>query len=163
MRRGYTRAQYADLLARVVSRGTVGIGADVIVGFPGEGDTEFEETYEFLEEAPVAFLHVFRYSARPGTTAARLDPPAGAVARERSERLRLLAAAKGAAFRRTLVGTTLPVIVEARQVAGRPVATSDVFVPVDLSRMPTARGIVAARILRLEGDRLIGEPVGATG
>jgi len=161
MRRGYTRARYGALLASVAARGPIGIGADVVVGFPGEGDAEFEETYRFLEEAPVTFLHVFRYSARPGTAAARLDAPPDAAARERSERLRLLAESKSAAFRRALVGTTLPVIVESRRVSGRPVATSDVFVPVDLLRAPPARGIVLARILGLEGERLLGEPASA--
>lgn len=161
MRRGYTSAQYGALLAKVTRQGTVGIGADVVVGFPGEGDAEFEETYRFLEEAPVTFLHVFRYSARPGTVAACLDAPSDAAARERSERLRLLGESKSAAFRRALVGTTLPVIVEARRFSGRPVATSDVFVPVDLSHTPLAGGIVSARILRLEGNRLIGAPAEA--
>ncbi len=75
MRRGYARAEYRALLERLSSRGPMGIGADVVVGFPGEGDAEFEETYRFLEEAPVTFLHVFRYSARPGTMAARWKTP----------------------------------------------------------------------------------------
>ncbi len=46
------------------------------MGFPGEGEAEFQETLRFLEEAPVTFLHVFRYSSRPGTAAARLPPRA---------------------------------------------------------------------------------------
>jgi threonylcarbamoyladenosine tRNA methylthiotransferase MtaB len=87
------------------------IGADVMVGFPGESDAEFEETRRTIEELPFTYLHVFTYSARPGTPAAahpRQVPVA--LARERNAVLRELASAKKAAFLRSLVGREVDVI-----------------------------------------------------
>ena len=97
MRRRYTTKQYADLVHRVRAQFPEGgIGADVIVGFPGETDEEFQETYRFLTELPVSYLHVFSYSERPHTPAAlhvdkdirlnepaRRRPPARACPRQR--------------------------------------------------------------------------------
>ena len=158
MRRGYTREQYAGLLEEVTRRGPVGIGADVIVGFPGEGEAEFQETLEFLEEAPVTFLHVFRYSSRPGTAASRLSEAVpDLVARERAERLRLLGEAKARAFRRSFLGTTLPVVME-RGVGRRGrVGMSDVYVPIEVeAEEGMVRGIFEVRVHDEDGDRLVG-------
>lgn len=87
------------------------IGADVMVGFPGETDAEFEDSRRFLESMPFTYLHVFTYSERPGTPA---ETYSGAVpARVRKERnavLRELAARKNAAFRQRFVGRTLSVV-----------------------------------------------------
>ncbi|HEY6572508.1 MAG TPA: tRNA (N(6)-L-threonylcarbamoyladenosine(37)-C(2))-methylthiotransferase MtaB, partial [Candidatus Eisenbacteria bacterium] len=98
MRRGYEPRDYARLVERAAAGGPIGIGADVIVGFPGEGEAEFEETMSFVSALPISFLHVFRYSPRPGTAAVRLPASAAAVpdavARERADRLRALGEAK---------------------------------------------------------------------
>ncbi len=91
-----------------------GLGADIIVGFPGETEAEFEETRRMVEELPFSYLHVFRFSRRPGTAAA--DMP-GQVHPEtisrRSEILRKLADRKQAEFARAVVGTTREAVVEA--------------------------------------------------
>jgi threonylcarbamoyladenosine tRNA methylthiotransferase MtaB len=161
MRRGYTREDYASLLEEVRGLGPVGIGADVIVGFPGEGEAEFEETRRFLEEAPVTFLHVFRYSSRPGTAASRL--PGGvpeARARERSEILRTLGEAKTRAFRRSLVGATLSVVLERGRGPRGPFAMSDLYLPVELDHEPRSRrGILDVTITGEDGARLLAAPV----
>ena len=71
MRRPYTPGYYADLIGRIRSRiPDAAIGADVMVGFPGETDDEFMETYRLIENSPLTYLHVFPYSSRPGTVAA---------------------------------------------------------------------------------------------
>lgn len=161
MRRAYRPSQYLDLCRLAAERGPVGIGADVIVGFPGETDGDFEETERLLEAAPITYLHVFRYSPRPGTVAARRDgavPPR--AARERSERLRALGARKARLFRESLVGTALPVLPEPRAGGGALTAMSDVYVPVRLTGPPRSAGILEAEILGTEGERLIGR--GAT-
>jgi threonylcarbamoyladenosine tRNA methylthiotransferase MtaB len=81
------------------------IGADVIAGFPGETNEEFAATFEFIERLPFTYLHVFSFSARPGTAAANLGhevaPP---VIRERARALRALGERKAAEFRAAQAG-----------------------------------------------------------
>jgi threonylcarbamoyladenosine tRNA methylthiotransferase MtaB len=87
------------------------IGADVMVGFPGETDHEFAETRRMVEELPFTYLHVFTYSARPGTPAAsRNDHVPVGLARERNQVLREIAAAKKTAFMKAQVGKTVAAI-----------------------------------------------------
>ena len=91
------------------------IGTDLITGFPGEDDAAFANTVAFLEANPVSAFHVFPYSIRSGTTAAKLDghlPPA--VIKARAKQLRDLGAAQHAAFARRFDGTTAEVLVESR-------------------------------------------------
>jgi threonylcarbamoyladenosine tRNA methylthiotransferase MtaB len=113
MRRPYSGPEYADLAARI--RDAVpdaAIGADVMVGFPGETDDEFMETYRLVESSPLTYLHVFPYSARPGTPAAEMDNPVPEhVARFRGQHLRSLIARKNAAFREGFVGRELDVLI----------------------------------------------------
>ena len=87
------------------------IGADVMVGFPGETESEFEATRTMIEELPFTYLHVFTYSARPGTPARQMMnqvPPR--VARDRNRILRALAAEKKLAFMRSFIGRTVEAI-----------------------------------------------------
>jgi threonylcarbamoyladenosine tRNA methylthiotransferase MtaB len=94
---------------------TAAIGADVMVGFPGETDAEFEETRRMIEDLPFTYLHVFTYSPRPGTLAAGMPGQVPVrVARERNRILRDLAAEKKLAFMRSFVGKTMEAITLAR-------------------------------------------------
>ena len=87
------------------------IGADVMVGFPGETVAEFEETRRMVEELPFTYLHVFTYSARPGTPAAQQkNQVAVAVAKDRNAILRQIASAKKKAFMESLVGREVEAI-----------------------------------------------------
>ncbi len=157
MKRAYRATDYAALLERVAARCPVGIGADVIVGFPGEGEREFEETMALVRDLPLTYLHVFRYSARPGTVAARLQPRAAeSTARERSERLRDVGDVKRRAFLRSLVGSRLPVLPESRPVGDGVMARSDLHAPVLLHGDRSWRGIAEALITGVEGDALLG-------
>ncbi len=89
MKRRHSRAQALDLIAAVrAARPDIALGADFIAGFPTESDAAFENTLAFVEEAGLAFLHVFPYSPRPGTPAARMPQVAGAVIKARAARLR---------------------------------------------------------------------------
>jgi threonylcarbamoyladenosine tRNA methylthiotransferase MtaB len=107
MGRPYAAAEYLEVIAGVARRfPDAALGADVIVGFPGESDPEFEETFEFVEHAPLTYLHVFSYSDRPGTRAAFMEPKARPeTIHERSMRLRGLGERKNARFHERLVGT----------------------------------------------------------
>ncbi|MGH9419853.1 MAG: tRNA (N(6)-L-threonylcarbamoyladenosine(37)-C(2))-methylthiotransferase MtaB, partial [Thermoanaerobaculia bacterium] len=87
------------------------IGADVMTGFPGETDAEFEETMRFIEGQPFTYLHVFTYSERPGTHAAAQGTSVPmAIRRERTRLLRELSDRKNAEFRRRMIGLRLPAV-----------------------------------------------------
>ena len=110
MRRPYRTADYARVVEHL-RRGVEGIalGADVIVGFPGETDSEFEATRRFIESSPLNYLHVFSYSPRPGTpAAARADLLQPGVIKDRSARLRRLGGDLSLRFRRSFLGRTRP-------------------------------------------------------
>jgi len=113
MRRPYHTGMYRDLVHRLAAgMPGLGLGADVIVGHPGETDEDFEATLALVDALPFSYLHVFAYSDRKGTEAARRPGhvPA-AVIRERSQRLRRLGREKSHAFRRVLVGRARQVLV----------------------------------------------------
>ena len=113
MRRGHTAAQFRELVDRLVTEVPgIAVSGDVIVGFPGEDDRAFQNTHGLLEALPIAGLHVFSYSRRPGTDAAGYpDQVSKAVKAERSRMLRALVARKGQAFRRQFLGETLEFVV----------------------------------------------------
>jgi threonylcarbamoyladenosine tRNA methylthiotransferase MtaB len=117
MRRPYHTGMYRALVDRLAAAMPgLGLGADVIVGHPGETDEDFEATLALVDSLPFSYLHVFTYSDRKGTEAARRPGhvPA-AVIRERSQRLRRLGREKSHAFRSALVGSAREVLVlEAR-------------------------------------------------
>ena len=89
MKRRHSRAQSLDLIAAVRAvRPDVAFGADLIAGFPTETEAMFENTLSLVDEAGLSYLHVFPFSARPGTPAARMPPVSGKVVKARAERLR---------------------------------------------------------------------------
>jgi threonylcarbamoyladenosine tRNA methylthiotransferase MtaB len=116
MRRWHTREQYRARALEIVDRvGPLGLGADVITGFPGETEEDHESTRALIEEIPFTYLHVFPYSAREGTAATALpDPVPQRVAGERSRELRTLVQEKGRAHRDARVGTPAKAVVEGR-------------------------------------------------
>jgi threonylcarbamoyladenosine tRNA methylthiotransferase MtaB len=116
MHRWYRTELYAErvkLIRRLLP--DAAIGADVIVGFPGETDADFRATVEFIERLPFTYLHVFSFSARPGTAAAALgDPVLLPTIRKRARALRDLGQQKSAAFRASQAGRTVRALTLAR-------------------------------------------------
>lgn len=112
MHRKYRPRHYADRVLKARAwMPDAAIGADVMVGFPGETDSEFEDNRQFIESLPFTYLHVFTYSERPGTPAA--EEAAQVPIRLRKERnrvLRELAAAKNLVFRESMIGRTLSAV-----------------------------------------------------
>jgi len=113
MRRPYHVAMYRALVERLARAiPMLGLGADVIAGFPGETEQDAAATEALIEALPFTYLHVFPYSERKGTEAAgRSGRVERATIARRAARLRALGAAKSAAFRRSLVGRTDDVLV----------------------------------------------------
>ncbi|MDD4817799.1 MAG: tRNA (N(6)-L-threonylcarbamoyladenosine(37)-C(2))-methylthiotransferase MtaB [Victivallaceae bacterium] len=114
MNRHYSREEYAEFVAAARSVFPyLHVGTDVIAGFPGEGEKEFESSLEFVRSMEFANVHVFTYSPRPGTPAAgfakRVSPETAAA---RHEKLAVAAAESAARFRASQVGMELPVIFE---------------------------------------------------
>jgi threonylcarbamoyladenosine tRNA methylthiotransferase MtaB len=112
MHRKYRPWHYREKIEKIrAAMPSAAIGADVMVGFPGESDADFEETRRLVEDLPFTYLHVFTYSPRPGTPAAAMrDQVPVAVARERNRILRELAAKKKLAFMRSFIGQPIEAI-----------------------------------------------------
>ena len=112
MHRKYRPWHYREKIEKIrAAMPTAAIGADVMTGFPGETEAEFEETRRMIEDLPFTYLHVFTFSARPGTPAATMPNEVPVrVARERNRILRELAAEKKHAFMRSFIGTPLTAI-----------------------------------------------------
>ena len=117
MHRWYRAEHYARRVELIRERlPHAAIGADVIAGFPGESDADHAATLAFIESLPFTYLHVFSYSARPGTKAAALPGQVpGRVIKRRAQQLRALGDAKAAAFRRSQIGRTLRVLTLRRE------------------------------------------------
>ena len=120
MRRRYQRELYTDRVAHIKSlMPHACIGVDVIVGFPGETDEDFLETYHYLNELEISYLHVFTYSERDNTPAAEMkDPVPKKVRQKRSKMLRALSVKKRRAFYETQLGSVRTVLFEGENKAG---------------------------------------------
>jgi threonylcarbamoyladenosine tRNA methylthiotransferase MtaB len=154
MRRKYRSRHYADRILKARSAmPDAAIGADVMVGFPGETAEEFERSREFIAGLPFTYLHVFTYSERPGTPAAdALDQVPLAVRRERNHILRRLAAAKNLEFRRRMIGKKLSVVTLNPPGA----ALSDNYLHVELGHPETANQMMEVEIVSLTESGLWG-------
>ncbi|HLC42730.1 MAG TPA: tRNA (N(6)-L-threonylcarbamoyladenosine(37)-C(2))-methylthiotransferase MtaB [Methylomirabilota bacterium] len=161
MRRPYNTAMYRRLVEKLYRAvPDLGLGTDVIVGFPGETEEEFEETYAFVESLPFTYLHVFSYSPRKGTEATRLpDPvPPGEIKR-RSARLRSLGHQKNLAFRRRFLGRAVELLVlESRDkktglLTGLTGHYIEVLFPGEDRLMQSVRNV---RIADVQPDRTVG-------
>jgi threonylcarbamoyladenosine tRNA methylthiotransferase MtaB len=152
MHRKYRPHHYADrvLKARALMP-LAAIGADVMVGFPGETEADFEESRAFIAALPFTYLHVFTYSERPGTPAAA-DPQAVPipVRKERNRVLRELAAAKNLAFRESMVGKTLSAVTLNQPGA----ALTENYLKVELADPREANQLVDLRIGGISGAGL---------
>ncbi|MFZ2444998.1 MAG: tRNA (N(6)-L-threonylcarbamoyladenosine(37)-C(2))-methylthiotransferase MtaB [Syntrophobacteraceae bacterium] len=120
MRRPYGPSQYADLITRIRERlPEAGIGADVLVGFPGETPRQFENTAELIEKLPLTYLHVFPFSPRPGTPAANFPGRIeGGELKRRAKILQELGRSKKREFRQRFVGRRLEALIEKRLDSG---------------------------------------------
>ena len=114
MRRKYERELFENRILTIKKRNPeTCIGVDVIVGFPGETDDDFMETYNFLNELPISYLHVFTYSERANTTAVKIGNPVPKnIRKERSKKLQILSHKKKRAFYEENKGKVVDVLFE---------------------------------------------------
>lgn len=120
MKRRYRRELYADRVTSILQHMPHAcIGVDVIVGFPGETDEHFMDTYRFLQELPVSYFHVFTYSERPNTEAVEMEGVVPMnVRKKRNRMLRVLSAKKRRAFYESQLGTSRRVLFEGENKEG---------------------------------------------
>ena len=164
MRRPYNVRMYQRLAERLAdSIPDLGLGADVIVGHPGETDADFELTMDLVRSLPFTYLHVFAYSDRKGTEAARIgERVPGGLIRERSRRLRTLGAQKSLAFRRRLVGRSLDALALEEKEPGRRAGLTANYVEIAfIARDAPARGFTRLRVTEADarGTRGVMETV----
>jgi threonylcarbamoyladenosine tRNA methylthiotransferase MtaB len=173
MHRRYRPWHYEQkIVALVEAAGAeLAIGADVMVGFPGESDAEFRETYDLISELPLAYLHLFPFSPRPGTRGWELhrqSPVASQAVNERMAALRDLIAGKSVRFRERFIGCELPAITlhtpSPIAAMGRTSALTDNFLPVEVEGTIAANRLVTVRILELREvkNQAVGVLIGKT-
>jgi len=159
MHRKYRPWHYREKILKIrAAMPTAAIGADVMVGFPGETEAEFDETRRMIEELPFTYLHVFTYSARPGTPAA--EQPAQvpvAVARERNRLLREVASRKKAAFMQSLVGTVVEAITLQSGGAEFSEALTDNYLKMKISGHHDANRWMDVKVEGVSGEMLLGQ------
>lgn len=113
MKRRHLRQDIIDQCRRIRSlRSDAVFGADIIVGFPTETDDMFQNTYDLISECQIPFLHIFSYSPRPGTPAARIPPVAPPIIKERSQRLHELGRRLKRGFFESRVGSVHTILIE---------------------------------------------------
>jgi threonylcarbamoyladenosine tRNA methylthiotransferase MtaB len=169
MHRRYRPWHYREKIEKIrAAMPGAALGADVMVGFPGETDAEFEETRRMIESLPLTYLHVFSYSARPGTPAANMSKPVPvAVARERNRVLRELAAEKKRAFMQSFVGTTVRAITLRAEDSTVPVcdeasefteALTDNYLKLQVGGRHQSNRWIGVCVTGLGDERLVGVP-----
>jgi len=158
MHRKYRPWHYEDRITKIrAAMPAAAIGADVMVGFPGETDEDFEQTRAFIERLPFTYLHVFTYSSRPGTPSAEMvDQVPVHTARERNRVLRELAAAKKLKFQQQFVGSRLEAITLTHEANGRTEALTDNYQKLWIEGAHAPNQSLVAEITGIEGEALVG-------
>lgn len=159
MKRRHSRAQAVALVERLkCRRPDIAIGADIIAGFPTEDEAMFANSLKLLDDCDIVFGHIFPFSPRPGTPAARMPQVERTLVRERAERLRAAAAEKKARWLASLVGSRQDVLVELDGQTGH----APNFAAVTLEQRPAGgnmRGtMIETLITSTDGHTLTGIP-----
>lgn len=154
MRRRYNTEHYRSLIEYIKREDpNAGIGVDVISGFPGETDREFEETFQFLVDLPVTYLHAFTYSERSDTAAIgfpdAVDPK---IRFERTERLRMLSLKKRNAFYSRFLGTVIPVLFESTASQNSLSGLTSNYIRVEVEQRPSLANTIRDVLITASGD-----------
>jgi len=158
MHRKYRPWHYAGRIQKIrAAMPSAAIGADVMVGFPGETDEQFEETRAFIESLSFTYLHVFTYSSRPGTPSATMQEQVrGDITRERNRILRELAARKKRKFQEQFIGSTLEAITLTNFENDRTEGLTDNYQKIWIQGRLEANRLVRIAVDRIEGEAIAG-------
>lgn len=170
MHRRYRPWHYAERVEKIrAASPDAAIGADVMVGFPGETDAEFLESHDFIAAQPFTYLHLFPFSARPGTAAWELhrdNPVSSEAVKERMAALRRLIDEKNVAFRSRFVGRRLSAVTlipsETVAAARHSSALTDNFLPVELQESWPPNALVQVDVSGVKATGLLGAVVDAS-
>ena len=162
MKRRYSSAEYTDEIWRAFeSVPDLCIGTDVMVGFPEESETEFKSTLELLKKLPLAYFHVFPFSARNGTPAFKMKeqvPPT--VKQQRGKKLRLLSAKKRRVFHQKFLGQSREVLWESMKPDGTISGYTDNYIRVVLNELYNSdlrNQLLPVRLKELKGQTILGK------
>ncbi len=164
MNRRYKAADYRQLIERLVTRlPDAAIGADVIVGFPGENEAGFQRTYQLLQEVPLAYLHIFTYSPRPGTKAATFpDQINGKLKKEHYALLRALSEQKSLQFRQRYLNKTRETLILNEKKETYLVGLTDNYIKIFLpDAEQLVNKLIPAKITHLESQQVFAQPATA--
>ena len=158
MHRRYRPWHYEDRIRRIhAAMPQAAIGADVMVGFPGETDEDFRQTYALIDRLPFTYLHVFTYSSRPGTPSAQMPNQVhGNVTRERNRLLRELAASKRRAYQEKFIGRSLTALTLTHIAEGRTECLTANYQKLWLEGVHEANLSVEPLVTGIEGEALVG-------
>jgi threonylcarbamoyladenosine tRNA methylthiotransferase MtaB len=160
MGRPYRRGDLEELLRAVSAIHGIGLGADIIAGFPGESEADFQETMDIISKYPFSYLHVFPFSRRPGTPACDFHNqlPSAEITR-RAKLLRELGQEKKMQFLSTLVGTTQSVLMENKTESQYRFGTAENYTKVKVEGDLEPGQIYPIKIVSANKNFLIGEPI----
>lgn len=159
MNRRYSREYYYDLLKTIADRiPGVALTADVMTGFPGEEEKDFEDSYDLINNLPFMDLHVFPYSRRPGTRAASITPQVPPQEKQaRSQKLLNLARQKHNDYVKSQIGQELTLLVERQAETGEYIGLSDNYIEVSFNSPYDCRGeFVQVKVEGIKADRVEG-------
>jgi len=162
MNRKYTITKYRKVVEQIMDNNPgIALGTDIIAGFPGEGENEFENTRKFLEDLPFSYLHVFPYSYRPNTIASQMKGQvASSVKKERCAVLDRLNRAIKKRYAESQIGRTLAIVIEERGNDGTASGTSSNYLKVRVSSNSyPVKSLAHIGIRGREGNALIGNPM----
>ncbi len=153
MKRRHNRAQAIDLVERLkAARPEIAVGADIIAGFPTETDAMFAKSLDIVQACQIVHGHIFPYSARTGTPAAKMPQVDGGVIKRRAKELRSAVAVQKKGWLDNAIGTRRKVLVEKSGRAGM----SEDFMEVSLDQAQTAGALIDVTICAIDGDKVKG-------
>jgi threonylcarbamoyladenosine tRNA methylthiotransferase MtaB len=161
MKRRHSRGEAVEMVGRLkAARPEIAIGADLIAGFPTETEEQAVNTLRLLDDCDIVFAHIFPYSPRRGTPAARMPQVEPQVARARAKRLREAGESRRRAWLATQVGTVQSLLVEREEGRGHVGSYAKARLAggaPGTGNLPRRGDVVALRVTRVEGDTLIGD------